>query len=492
MSERWTSRFSELKSSTMFLFAGWLVLALATIEIRAEHCLFSADELLKIKGNEVVSIDSKDIFAFIKNNPNELEVLNFIENNRKHIEINDNYKFSLEQIINHNGVEHMIRDKRMSQLVVESSEPHHAISNPRTNERVYRMTGRIMMVHGIYGSIVTCSHQILSVNCALSVGGVTTSLVISKFESKAVAKFAPKIVKMTSELGTIIGKYIPSARFAIRLIGTKMAVKMLETGGAVLGGIFDIVDIAINTKILIDCQAKGNCSDREIRDSIVSMSISGISFIAGIAFAALAMPGVGLVVSLVLLLGQVLYTAFSNVFEYSEKYHITTDEGVNIFFRSLIFMGPSDEVQLLARRTEYIEFTANMMWETLENYTETVKGFGIGLGEVSIDNNDVKKTRTVIDLTSRDSRTLARVVPRSINGNAEMICLPTFRNEPYENDQKSYVDSAVYYCDNAMVFIHKARPKGNTVVLNLQYVDGGEIRGSNELNNIFLIHNTNG
>lgn len=475
----------------MIVLARWLILALATIDIRAEHCLFTADELLKIKENDVVSIDSKEIVSFIKNNPNELEVLNFIGNNRKQIQINDDYKFALEQIINHNGVDHMICDKRMSQLVVESNEPHHAISNPRTKERLYKMTGRIMLVHGIYGSIVACSHQILSVNCGLSVGGLTTALVIAKFEPVVVAKFAPKIVKMTSELGAIIGKYIPTFRFAIRLIGTKLAIKLMEAGGAVLGGIFDIVDICINTKILIDCHRQGGCSDREMQDSIVSLSISGISFIAGVAFAALGMPEIGLVVSLVLLVAQVFYSAFSNVFEYSAKYHITTGEGVDIFFRSLISMEPSDAVKMLAKRTEYIDATAIMMWETLDNYTETVKGFGIGLGEISIDNNDIKCTRTVIDLTSRDSRTLSRVIPRSVNANVEMICLPKFRNEPYENDETSSVESAVYDCDNAMVFIHKARPKGNIVVFNLQYVDGGEIKGSNEWNNFFVIYETN-
>lgn len=72
-----------------------------------------------------------------------------------------------------------------------------------------------------------------------------------------------------------------------------------------------------------------------------------------------------------------------------------------------------------------------------------------------------------------------------------MICLPIFKNQPYENGRSNRVESAVYYCDNAMVFIDKRRPNANSVVLNLQYVSGGEIKGSNEWNNIFLAYDTN-
>lgn len=483
------SRLLELKSSTMLLLI-WFGLALATKIICAEHCLFSTDELLKIKNDQVVSIDSKKIVTFVENNPNELAVLNFIENNRKQIEINNDYKFTLERIMNHNGVDHMVCDRRMNQLAVESNEIHHTSSyNPNTKQRLMKMTSRIMLVHGVYGSVVMCSHQLLSINCGLSVGGLTTSAVISHVEPIVVAKYAPKIVEMASRVGTTVGKFIPKAQFAIRLIGTK-ATDLLKTGGAILGGVFDIVDIGININVLIDCKTNGGCSDRQLRDSIVSISLSGISFVAGIAFAALAMPGIGFVVSLVLFAVRLFYSAFSNVAEYNEKYHIAFDEGANVFFRSLIFMQPSDRVRMLARRTDHIDFSAKMIWDTLENSTETVKGFGMGLGDISLDDNNVRPSFAQIDLTERGRRRLSRVIPHSINSNAEMICLPFFKNEPYENGQSKFVESAVYNCDNAMVFIDKRRSKGNTVVLNLQYVNLGTITGSNEWNNIFLVHDT--
>ncbi|KAG4068585.1 hypothetical protein HA402_004926 [Bradysia odoriphaga] len=468
----------------------WLLLALATVNVHGEKCLFSADDLTKIRSNEMVTIESKDVMVFIKDNPNELAVLNFISNNRQRIHIDDNYKFSLERIINFNGIANMDSATKLNQLVHESDEPHHAIS-AHIRQRVVKISGRVMLVHGIYGTIVTCSHQILSTNCALSSSGLTTSLVLAKLEPIAIAKLAPKIVSMTSRIGTVIGKFMPKVQFAIRLVGTKAAIKLLEVGGAALGGVFDVFDIAMNAKILVDCNTNGGCSDRDVRDSIVSMSISGVSFVAGIAFAALAMPGVGLVVSAVLMVGQLFYTAFSNVFEYRDKYHLTFGESTTYFFRSLVFLGPTEQVQMLAKRTEYINFSANQMWETLDNYTDTVRGFGIGLGHISIHNNDVTPSRSVIDLTSQASRTLARVIPSSVNDNVEMICLPDFKDEDYENGVKSYHQSAVYYCDNAMVFIHKGRPKANTVVYNLQYVKNGDVKGSNEWNNVFQITKAN-
>lgn len=475
----------------MFLLL-WFGLTIATKIICAEHCLFSTDELLKIKENKEVSISSKTVVAFIENNPNPKMVLNFIENNHKYIKINDNYKFVLKRIINYNGVDHMVCDRRMNRLAVESYENHHAISTyyPNKKQHLMKIGSRIMLVYGIYGSIVTCSHQIWSTNCARSVGGLTTSVVISHFGPNVVAKFTPKIVQMTSRVGLIVGKFMPRAQFAIQLIATEAAINMLKTGGAVLGGVFDIVDICINIKVLIDCKTNGGCSDRQIRDSIVSISISGVSFIAGIAFTALAMPGIGLVVSLALLITHLFYNAFSNVAEYNERYSITFDEGANVFLRSLIFMQPSERVRMLARRTDYINFSARMMWDTLDNYTETVKGFGMGLGDISLDNNDVRPSFAQIDLTDRGRRILSRVIPQSINKNAEMICLPVFKNEPYENGQSKYVESAVYNCENAMVFVDKRRSKGNTVVLNLQYVREGTITGSNEWNNTFLVYDT--
>lgn len=384
----------------------WFILALAPIKIHAEHCLFSANELVKIKENELVSIDSKKIVTFLKNNPNELEILNFIGHNRQQIRSNDNYKFLLERIINHNGVDHMIRDKRMSQLAIESNQAHHAIRiKPQTKVRLMKITNRIMLVHGIYGSIMACSHQILSIQCGLSAGGLTTSVVISHVEPYLIAKFTPKIVNTASKA---IGVVLPKIRFAIRLALTDVTTRMLRTGGAALGGVFDIVNICIDVNNLIDCNTKVGCSDREIRDSIVSLSISGISFIAAIVFTALTLPGIGLIVSLALMAAHLFYNAFSNVAEYNERYHITFDEGASLFFRSLVFMQPSEDVRMLAKRTDHLNLCANMMWATLDNYTETVKGYGMGLGDISLDNNDVIPTRTLIDLTNKGSRILSR------------------------------------------------------------------------------------
>lgn len=471
----------------LFTYTFFSVLAIATLQIQAERCLFSADDLQKIHEHQDVHIDGREIVAFIKNNPNEASVLKFIENNRDHIRTYDEHRYLLDRIIDHNGIGHMVCNERMSKVISEYRADPHAIGSLRARDRLMRMTNRVMLVHGVYGAALTCARGVLSINCGMSAGGLTTVLVLSKIEQKAVAKFAPKIVKVASAIGLVI----PRVRFAVRLLNVKVASGILKTGGAVLGGVFDIVDIGINVKFLLDCKASGRCSHHEIRDSIVSLSISGVSFMAGVAFAVLAMPGVGLIVGVALLMVQLFYTAISTVTAYHERYHLTFDEGADTFLRSLIFMGPSANVRMLAKQTDHFNLSAATIWSALNNYGDTVKGYGMGLGEITLADDNVRPTQTHIDLTEIGTRTVSRAIPHSIDANAEMICAPAYQNLPYENGQSNHVDGA-YYCHNAMVLIDKRRVIGHTVVMNLQLVQGGSIKGSNHWNNIFLAYNTNG
>lgn len=86
-----------------------------------------------------------------------------------------------------------------------------------------------------------------------------------------------------------------------------------------------------------------------------------------------------------------------------------------------------------------------------------------------------------------DYTQISRVIPDTIE-NATMICLPQFTQDEFEKDVRRTVPSAVHYCENAMVIADSRRIKrGDSIILNLEHVKSGEVAGSNELKNIFLI-----
>lgn len=74
--------------------------------------------------------------------------------------------------------------------------------------------------------------------------------------------------------------------FIIKVGAGKYAVKFAKGAAGAIAGAFDTVDITLASIKLNECLSTidTKCSDKEIRDSIASITFSSVSFINGIEF----------------------------------------------------------------------------------------------------------------------------------------------------------------------------------------------------------------
>lgn len=414
------------------------------------NCLFTREDVNKFIEGDI--IDYKKFLKFLKKNPNEkmnAQLLDLVKNN---YEVNDhNFDMLMKSVTEYGGFEHLNVDERMHLVA------HDAYSVPKWKTNLMRGANSVMMVHGVYGSIVTCTRDISSHSCIQSAAGIGWSVA-------------------NLEKGLI-----------------KSQVKLYRGIGASLGALFDVIDIGVQIKNLVDChKRKGTaspCSEREIRDSIVSLSIDGVSIVTGVTFAVLGMTGVGLVVGFGLFAIQIIYSGVSAVEEFKKKYHSTLEEDLSIFWRTSLFFDMAHDVKALASRTELVQSHARTVWAILQNQTTEVHAFGMGLGYIESENRTRKCAATMVLDVERNNIELSRVVPEPVDDNVEMICLPMSTLKDFEKDIHGNIPSAKYYCENAMVFADKRR-HGKYVVLNLELVDIGIISGSNKWHNIFMIYDS--
>lgn len=413
----------------------------------ANRCWFSADDVEGFMKNE--KIDYKKFVKFLKTNDNEKMNAQLLDLIKRNYVVDHDYESLIKSVTEYGGFDHLNVNERMNSV----THSEHTI--PKWKKTLMRSANSIMIAHGAYGSIVTCSMNISSSPCITSVGGIAWSIA-------------------NLEKGLI-----------------KSQVKLFRGIGAGIGALFDVIDIGIQINTLVDCNKRKDttnpCTEREIRDSIVSLSIDGISVVAGVTFAVLGMTGVGLIVGLALFAIQIIYNGISAVEEFNRKYQTTREEDLSVFWRTALFIDMAHDVKSLASRTELVENHAKTVWAILQNQTTDIKAFGMGLGYIESEKHTKRCGASIILDKERNDIALSRVVPKSIDRNTEMTCLPVSTLKDFEKNIHGHVPSAKYYCENAMVFSDKRR-NGTYILLNLELVDIGIISGSNKLNNIFMIY----
>ncbi|WP_265024282.1 ankyrin repeat domain-containing protein [Wolbachia endosymbiont (group A) of Epagoge grotiana] len=464
-------------------------------------CLFSKGDVEefskgKVDGNNVdkIIVDSEKFLTYVKNSQDEAknaQLVEFVRN--KNIE--GDYKYLVDKVIEDQGYERYVQNERIKDLHGDIVHQESSLTkNLKLKSRLMNAAGGIQLIRGIHGAIVSCKDG-TATDCGLNLGGVGWSFASQPIENVMV-KITPRVVTSAEK---VVGKVIPGAlgeqtKFAIRVAGVKFGSTIAKGTAGALTGVFDIVDIGMSASNLVDCKKRENsdnpCGEKEIRDNIASISFSGVSFVSGVALAAASMPVVGIAVGFGLMVGYGIYSGVSNIVEYKKKYDTTHGENWSIFWRTLLFQPMAADVQHLAARKDIVNSLAKQVWKALNNAPNSVIAYGVGLGKVSGNTLRPDYATIMMNRKNANTRNLSRVIPDYIKG-ASKICLPQITNQDYEKGIKSSVNSAVYYCENAMVISHDKRvnmmQKDKTIIYDLSNVDKGTVVGSNEWNNNFLI-----
>ncbi|MFT4327777.1 MAG: hypothetical protein AB3P07_04135 [Wolbachia pipientis] len=466
------------------------------------NCLFSKDDVEKFSKGKVdennvdkVIIDSEKFLTYIKNSQDEgknAQLVEFIGN--KNIE--GDYKYLVDKVIGDQGYERYIQNERIKGLQGDVLQHNSGLTkNPKLKSRLMNAAGRIQLIRGIHGAIVSCKDG-TATDCGLNLGGIGWSFASQPIENVMV-KITPRIVTSAEK---VVGKIIPGTlgkqtKFAVQVAGVKFGSTIAKGVAGAVAGVFDIIDIGISANNLVDCKNRESsdnpCGEKEIRDNIASISFSGVSFVSGVALTVAGMPVVGIAVGFGLMVGYGVYSGISNIVEYEKKYDTTGGENWSIFWRTILFQDMASDVQHLADRKNTVDSLAKEVWNALNNAPNSVVAYGVGLGKVSDNTLRPDYAMIMMNRTNANTKNLSRVIPDYIKG-ANRVCLPQITNQDYEKGIKSSVKSAVYYCENAMVISHDSRvsmkQKDKTIVYDLRNVDEGNIVGNNVWNNNFLIY----
>nr|WP_253307709.1 hypothetical protein [Rickettsia endosymbiont of Ceutorhynchus assimilis] len=453
-----------------------------------------------------------------------------------------NNKYLLARVIMEGEYKAYIQNERINDLGYDVIS--RGYYSPTLKLKLINAAGKMQLMHGIYGSLITCKDGETE-SCALSVGGLGYAFLSQPIE-KVMIKITPKVVNNVAHIG---GKIIPrilnyDTKFIVQLAGAKYGAKVAKGVAGALGGVFDIIDIAMSSNMLVECNKRASsnntCSNKEIRDSIASISLSSISFVSGIALAAMGSGPAGIAVGFILMIGQGVYSGVSNIIEYEEKYDTTDGENWSIFWRTVLLKSMAEDVEHLKARHDAVNYTVKNAWNMLENFPEEIVAYAIGLGKIELSYAPLCKTVTHyypvfcigrrpqegpckdgrdgviaqnvtectirsqyiphlhpassrIDMQKQDikyTKNLSRVLPDPVV-NATMICLPQITDAIYENGITSSRSDAIYECDNAVVMVRNQRQysqvKDKYIIYDLKNVNSGTIIGSNALNNIFQI-----
>lgn len=459
-----------------------------------DKCLFSIDDVRKFSDDvdkpDSMKIDSKKFLQFIRINKDKKQSRQLMELLAKskwfRMTVKGVYKFMFDRVLDDQGFGRFARNERMLQLTGEIARtPSNSFERIRLRHRLQSAAGRIMLIRGIHGAIVACMEG-TKTDCGLSVGGMAWSFTMQPIEY-VVIKIVPKATNLAAQAA---GKLIPgtmgkATKLIIRLAGIRFGAAIAKTVAQAAGGALDIVSIVREIVYLSGCEKRANtnssCSEKEIRDSIASLSFSGVSFVTGVGLVAAGLPVVGTAVAFALMVGQGTYSGISNIIEYDDKYDTTYDENWSIFWRSVLMQPMASDLEELIQRTELINKQAKMAWQFLNESPSNVIAYGFGTGERP------GYGKILMNTKNADVSQISRVIPKPIE-HATMICLPHVGSEAYEKGVTRNVPSAVHYCENAMVIADSRRMKhGDSIILHLENVNSGEIVGSNVLKNTFIL-----
>ncbi len=167
---------------------------------------------------------------------------------------------------------------------------------------------------------------------------------------------------------------------------TPQLIKQLKSGiyisrgaAGVLGSAFDIVDLVQSSIAL----SKAEKDSKAYRDAIAGVTFSSVSVVSSVALAAVSSATAATVVGFVIVVGQSFYMAFSTLAEFN-KYRLTSDQEARLFFHTLVFLPPPEDVAYKAARDTNIKNLIERSREFLE-FSQAV-AYLTGLGETLSEN----------------------------------------------------------------------------------------------------------
>lgn len=493
-------------------------------------CRISWDYIDKFNANEEVSekrnyykikIDTKKFNKLLSENNDLIREVQLLDL-AKAIMVDDPHrivgdeKYLFSQIIENDGYANWRNNKRLEEMKNIAKTPSSGFSTT-LKDQLANAGSRIQLIRGLHGIIVTCQQALnqgtseQNLDCALSLSEISSSLVIPRGEDVLIKKF-PKFPK------------------TIRL------------GGAVLGVVFDIIEIVRSIIKLIECSRLSNtanaCSDKDIRDSIAAITFAGVSLVSSIVLVAVgAGTPVATLVAFIIMIPYTIYIGISTIKEWRQKYGTTLLEDIHLFSSILLMIRPQSSLDELAFRTESVNSIVKTAWDTLNSFPNNTVAYATGLGKrttyknsrggkcpsqkqltqcekctervdgnlwstinhiISGDCITTDRSVIVLQVLLDNTQKLSRVLPKNIAG-ATFICLPDTTGSYYENMGKNgYLRSsrpkAIYTCNNAVVIEHDSRKSqdgAKYIVFDFNYINSGYIVGSNGLHNIFFIRTGN-
>lgn len=354
------------------------------------------------------------------------------------------------------------------------------------------------LIRQIYGTIELClqQHNDTDNSCLYASGALALSVTLPPLSFIAV-KFMPWIVDKFSRtaldlMPTTMPLVVRENTKLLRSLFMRFGAQAAVIGINMIGVGFDLYNIISMSHMIDQCSQQGaNCLSVQKIDYIISLSFSCISIPV---MGGMLISGVGLVVGLVIGLTMMIIESFAfglnSVFYYKNNYDTTSDENMRIFFRKMVFLSEPEDVRLLVKRTDRVNYVYQHIKQLLEDSPDSIVAYGIGLGTVK--ENSIKASIiNMNDSNLENTMQLSRVLPTN-QDNTTLLCLP--RQNPTEIYDKftKNVTSAVYYCNNALVIAHAGRWKTKSsvksyIIYDLEYIESGRIIGSDTLNNLFLI-----
>ncbi|CAM80044.1 hypothetical protein [Orientia tsutsugamushi] len=336
-------------------------------------CRISWDHIDKFNANEEVSekrnyyqikIDTRKFNKLLSENSNiilEDQLLDLakgiLADDGDRIVGDEKYLFS--QIVENNGYANWRNNKFLEEMNNIAKAPLSGFSTILKN-RLTNAGSRILLVRGIHGTIVTCQQAIQgeseqNLDCALSLSEISSSFLIQRGEDALIKKF-PKFPKT------------------------------IRIGGAVVGGIFDVIEIVRSTIKLIKCAKAANtdnaCSEKEIRDSIAAIVFAGIALVSSIILLAAAAGGpVSILVAVIIIGSNIIYGGISTIIEWKQKYDTTLSENIHLFIRSTLMLSPQESLEELAFKTDSVNSIVKSAWNALNSFPNNTVAYATGLGK---------------------------------------------------------------------------------------------------------------
>lgn len=280
--------------------------------------------------------------------------------------------------------------------------------------------------------------------------------------------------------------------------GLQVTYRYLSSAYRIVGLGLTLWDIIRAARRLDNClQLGAACSIKDKVDFIVAVSFSITTFIVSVGFIVTGATIVWtLPIAIALILFQGIALSINTVIAYTNEYHTTADENARLFFHSLVLLPPPLDVQALKERSDWINHLQKRARQVMKHHDKII-AYAIGIGHFANKNNGANSSYGYINmkiLAKENTKGLSRVIPKSDNTTL-LLCLPKKNDNALYEKFTTEEPQALYKCDNAFVIADK-RWKNNKnhenhyIVYDLEYMNSGEIIGSDIVNNNFITYSS--